>query len=569
MFIEDLSDICDDAALLAIRVIPGVSGGYIRFEGRVFRMHFQDMRIQHRLLLLAVVTILLPAALFVVFLYPLGIEHETIQNSVASDRRWWIPVAGLLALIPGVVAFYIITSRMLDPLKKLGTLASGILRGDRISAVDIRRSDEIGEIAVSLNDLARHRDRILDATELFRESAPGEAGDFGSVVDRICNEFKHLHATVSEARRLMESIEEGRIDGRGGEKRFQGLAGDVIRALNRLMDSMVLPIHEATETLNDAAGRNLRVRMNGTFKGDCEKLQKAVNRVIDRLDSGLNRVAEDADEILKSSNRIYCTSQLFATAAAEQSGTLKSVIENLECMNDTVYQNSEFTQKGSALAVKARASSDKGFDSMMRLSGAIAKMKASSDSTAKIVKTINEIAFQTNLLALNAAVEAARAGDAGKGFAVVAEEVRSLALRSAEAARHTAEMIEQSIRDAENGVAINQEAMQNLEEIKSHADLVSEVMKDITASSDSQRQGLNYATMALTQLAKMTQQYVSNSNQSLIESESLMKQAEALQDLVMTYALSSNNVVPTGEDQSNGGPMKIDPKLLAEMIKWD
>jgi methyl-accepting chemotaxis protein len=242
---------------------------------------------------------------------------------------------------------------------------------------------------------------------------------------------------------------------------------------------------------------------------------------------------------------------------------------NLESMNDTVCQNSELTQKGSALAVKARESSDKGFDSMMKLSGAIVKMKASADSTAKIVKTINEIAFQTNLLALNAAVEAARAGEAGKGFAVVAEEVRSLALRSAEAARHTTEMIEQSIRDAENGVVINQEAMQNLEEIKSHADLVSEVMKDITASSDSQRQGLSYATMALNQLAKMTQQYVSNSNQSLVESESLMKQAEALQDLVMTYALSSNSVIPIGEDQPNAGPMKIDPKLLAEIIKWD
>ena len=117
------------------------------------------------------------------------------------------------------------------------------------------------------------------------------------------------------------------------------------------------------------------------------------------------------------------------------------------------------------MAEQARSSADKGVESMGRMSSAINRIKSSSDSTAKIVKTIDEIAFQTNLLALNAAVEAARAGDAGKGFAVVAEEVRNLAMRSAEAAKNTANLIEDAVKNSENGVAINAEVLKNFQDI--------------------------------------------------------------------------------------------------------
>ena len=128
-------------------------------------------------------------------------------------------------------------------------------------------------------------------------------------------------------------------------------------------------------------------------------------------------------------------------------------------MSSITRQNALNARDANGIAEEARNSADRGVESMNRMSSSINRIKSSSDATAKIVKTIDEIAFQTNLLALNAAVEAARAGDAGKGFAVVAEEVRNLAHRSAEAAKNTTNLIEEAVRNSEDGVKINSEVL--------------------------------------------------------------------------------------------------------------
>jgi methyl-accepting chemotaxis protein len=177
--------------------------------------------------------------------------------------------------------------------------------------------------------------------------------------------------------------------------------------------------------------------------------------------------------------------------------------------------------------------------SMRQLSEAIEKIKLSSDNTAKIVKTIDEIAFQTNLLALNAAVEAARAGDAGKGFAVVAEEVRNLAMRSAEAAKNTANLIEGSVKDAEAGVTINQEVLANLQEINENVNKVSEVMNGITSGTEQQREAINQVNHAVEQVNQITQQVAASSEESAASAEELMAQCDEMLSMVKTFRLSS------------------------------
>lgn len=201
-------------------------------------------------------------------------------------------------------------------------------------------------------------------------------------------------------------------------------------------------------------------------------------------------------------------------------------------------QNTANAKEARSLSDGARHSASKGVDSMQRLSQAIDKIKSSADSTAKIVKTIDEIAFQTNLLALNAAVEAARAGDAGRGFAVVADEVRNLAMRSAEAAKNTADLIEESVKNAEGGVALNQEVLANLEEINGQIQKVSEVVAEIAAASDQQSQGVEQIHSAIEQMNQLTQQTAANAEESAIASEELADQTEEMRSLVISFQLT-------------------------------
>src|SRR5690606_549888 len=166
------------------------------------------------------------------------------------------------------------------------------------------------------------------------------------------------------------------------------------------------------------------------------------------------------------------------------------------------------------------------------------KIKGSADQTAKIVKTIDEIAFQTNLLALNAAVEAARAGDAGKGFAVVAEEVRSLAQRSAEAAKSTAELIEGSVKNAEAGVRLSDEVARQLGDIVAGAEKVSDIVAEIAAASAEQAKGIGQINGAISQINQITQQNAANSEQSAAAAEELSAQAGQLADMVGHFRIS-------------------------------
>jgi methyl-accepting chemotaxis protein len=178
---------------------------------------------------------------------------------------------------------------------------------------------------------------------------------------------------------------------------------------------------------------------------------------------------------------------------------------------------------------------------MQKLSAAIEKIKQSSDATAKIVKTIDEIAFQTNLLALNAAVEAARAGDAGKGFAVVAEEVRNLAMRSAEAAKNTANLIEESVTNAGNGVSLNLQVATDLKNIHEQIRKVSEVMGEIAVASEQQNQAVEQINQAVEQVNTVTQQAAANSEESASAAEEMSGQAQELLSMVSSFRLTSVN----------------------------
>ncbi len=250
-------------------------------------------------------------------------------------------------------------------------------------------------------------------------------------------------------------------------------------------------------------------------------ITKPINRVIESLKAGGEQVAAASQQVAQSS-------QQMAEGASEQASSLEEISASLEEMSSITRQNADNATEASRMAGQAGGAAEQGTESMGRMSDAIVQIKGSADQTARIVKTIDEIAFQTNLLALNAAVEAARAGEAGKGFAVVAEEVRSLAQRSADAAKDTAELIEESLKNSEHGVQVAGEVEGVLRKIVDDVQKVTKFIGEVSAASSEQAEGIDQVNTAITQMDQVTQGNAANAEESASASEQLSAQAKEL-----------------------------------------
>jgi methyl-accepting chemotaxis protein len=362
--------------------------------------------------------------------------------------------------------------------------------------------------------------------------------------DEIGPAFKKMSESMNklgqEMTVLTKSAMEGSLNVRGNEEDLKGAFKQFLHVVNKTLDAVIGPINEASDVLEKIAHRDLTVRMTGDYKGDHAKIKESLNVAVENLDKALQQVAIGADQVGSASVQVSTGGQSLSQGASEQASSLEEVSSSLQEMSSMTKQNALNAREAKGVAEAARDSAEKGVESMSRMSSAINRIKTSSDSTAKIVKTIDEIAFQTNLLALNAAVEAARAGEAGKGFAVVAEEVRNLAMRSAEAAKNTANLIEEAVKNSENGVIINSEVLHNFQEITERINKVSQVVAEIAAASDQQDQGISQLNRAVEQLNQLTQQNAANAEESAAAAQEMSSQSEEMRSMVAGFNLSAN-----------------------------
>ena len=243
-------------------------------------------------------------------------------------------------------------------------------------------------------------------------------------------------------------------------------------------------------------------------------------------------LSEASTQVAAASTQVNSASHSLAEGASEQAAGLEETSASLEEMTSMTKQSASHAQQANMLANDAKSAADGGVRAMQEMSMAINDIRSSSDETAKIIKVIDEIAFQTNLLALNAAVEAARAGEAGKGFAVVAEEVRNLAKRSADAAKSTAELIEDSVKRALNGVDISEKVEAALNEITNNVSKTTELISEIATASGEQSQGISQINSAITQMDQVTQANAANAEESASASQELNSQADHMTHIV-------------------------------------
>lgn len=256
-------------------------------------------------------------------------------------------------------------------------------------------------------------------------------------------------------------------------------------------------------------------------------------RIIVRpLRASISALREASEQTAYASGQIASASQTLADGASAQAASIEETSASLEEMASMTHRNADSAASAKTLANQTRSAAEAGTADVREMTAAMDAIKQSSDNIAKIVGTIENIAFQTNILALNAAVEAARAGDAGLGFAVVADEVRTLAQRSAQAAKETASRIEDSIAKSTHGVTISAKVAQQLNEIAEKVRGVDKLVAEIATASREQTQGIEQINRAVGDVDRVTQSNAASAEESASASEVLGNQAVALRDLV-------------------------------------
>ena len=428
---------------------------------------------------------------------------------------------------------------------------------------------------------------------------PGKRATANQTADNVRNNLMKVSTEISK---LIKGAAEGKLDTRADSKGLLGEYKDMVDGLNKTLDSIIDPIRETADVLQQMAEGNLSIhvtnnykgdhnilkdainqtvdlmpfreamevlssmadgdmttKMEGNYKGDSLKLKNAVNETIDAISHTLLQIQNVVEEVTRGALQVADASTALSQGATEQAASLEEITSSMTEIGSQTKTNAENANEANTLTISAKDGAEKGNAEMGRLNEAMAEITESSKNISKIIKVIDEIAFQTNLLALNAAVEAARAGRHGKGFAVVAEEVRNLAARSATAAKETSELIENSIKTVENGSELAIRTGEALEEIKNGSIKAADIVGEITTSSNEQAQGIAQINEGLTQIDKVTQTNTASAEESASASEELSGQANQLREMIARFKIKGAANEASVYDSVRSGKQKSLP----------
>jgi methyl-accepting chemotaxis protein len=427
---------------------------------------------------------------------------DDIENTTKKGITLGITVSAI-GIVLGIILAIIITRSITTPIQTCLNVAQDISNGNVNVKIDIDSKDETGELANAMNSMV--------------------------------NSIKGL---VSDIDKVANSAMRGELKTRVDERKHKGEYANIMKGFNGTLDAITDPINEAMVVMEKIANKNLTARITGNYKGDLKEFADNINKAVQNLDESLIQVDTAVDQISSASSEISSGSQVLAGATSEQASSLEEISASLEEINSLTGSNADNAKSGLKLADLAVIAVDSGNDAMEKMNKAMESILKSSQETGKIIKTIDEIAFQTNLLALNAAVEAAHAGDAGKGFAVVAEEVKNLALRSAEAAKNTNVLIEEAGKNSTVGSNIVEQVTKSFQEMKEQFNKVKSIVNEISASSTEQAHGVSQISTGIHDMNRVTQQNAANAEESASAAEELTSQAAELKNMVSTFSVS-------------------------------
>jgi X-X-X-Leu-X-X-Gly heptad repeat protein len=324
-----------------------------------------------------------------------------------------------------------------------------------------------------------------------------------------------------------------------------GAARDEIGALTGSFGKLLKQFIYYGECIETVAERDLSI--NVKVLGGNDTIGISLGKTISTLSEMFGEIKASSEQVTTGASQIADGAQSLAQGATEQAASVQQLSSSIQEVASKTEQNSKMAIHAADLSGTIKDNAQRGTDQMNQMMVAVREINEASNNINQVIKTIDNIAFQTNILALNAAVEAARAGQHGKGFAVVAEEVRSLAAKSADAAKSTSELIESSIEKATQGAKIADETSASLAEIVNGINESTEIVTQIAESSEEQSVQIKQINIGIDQVAQVVQQNSATAEESAAASEQMSGQSNMLNELISQFKLSSDSAIGSGK----------------------
>jgi methyl-accepting chemotaxis protein len=323
--------------------------------------------------------------------------------------------------------------------------------------------------------------------------------------------------------------------------------GQLGAAFSETIETIKTYINDIKVNLTKVEQGDLTISSELEYKGDFSELQMSIRGIVSFFNDIVTQMRQASEQVSSGSEQVSSGAQALAQGAAEQASSVEELSATITDISTHVKNNAEHAVNASLNVTNVDSEIEISNQYMSEMIVAMSQINDSSSQIGKIIKTIEDIAFQTNILALNAAVEAARAGAAGRGFAVVADEVRNLASKSAEAAKNTTSLIENSIKQVKNGTRIADETAKSLLKVVEGAAVVADTIEKISVASNRQSNAIVQVTLGVEQISNVVQTNSATAEESAAASEELSGQAQTLKELVQKFKLKDMTNISQNE----------------------
>ncbi|WP_164137945.1 methyl-accepting chemotaxis protein [Stenotrophomonas maltophilia] len=522
-----------------------------------------------------------------------GVYMDDVQRQALVFTAIMAVSGGVLVLIVLALS-WVIGNRIARPLKQATAVAEGIANGKLDSHIGPQAHDEPGRLLEAMSGMQQQLHAVIggqremarrhDAGELsYRIDAsafPGEyglmvqetnalvgshvqtlhdvldvvqqyaVGDLSRDIARYPGEKAAMTTTVdtvkanlgrinAEIKQLASAAAAGDFSRRGDAQRFDHDFRLMLENLNAMMAVSDDNLGKLSQLLSAIAEGDLTARMQGDYQGVFARMRDDANTTVAQLTQIVGQIQASASSITLAAGEIASGNSDLSRRTEQQAANLEETAASMEELTSTVRQNAEHARQANQLAIGAHGVASQGGDVVGQVVTTMSAIEASSKKIAEIISVIDGIAFQTNILALNAAVEAARAGEQGRGFAVVASEVRTLAQRSAAAAKEIKGLIDDSVGKVAEGSSLVHQAGSTMGEIVASVQRVTDIMAEISAASQEQSAGIEQVNQTVVQMDETTQQNAALVEEATAAARAMEEQAGQLADAVAIFRLDN------------------------------